>query len=449
MAFNFSVIQDAASVQSEPVRDQANPTIIKVIGCGGGGSSGVRRMIESNVQGVEFIVLNTDLQALNKNPAPTKLPIGQKLTGGLGSGGNPEVGENAAKEDTNSIEEIVKDADMVILTAGMGGGTGTGSIPVVAEIARKAGALTVAVVTTPFDFEGPDRMNNARNGIDKLRECVDSLIEIPNEAVFKIIDNNITFVQAFQIADELLCQGVKGICEIITKEGVVNRDFNDMQTVLKDAGDTLLGVGEGSGENRAIDAAQMAISNPMLENMKIDGASKILVNITAPADITMNEVREINSTIKASAAAKHHLLWGQILDPTMDGKVRVIVIATGFKKFEPVQQTAPVEAVEVKRPNNVVSPTYIDDLLNPKSVNDVIKSSVDNVLGSDESKMKGTSLGSDLEGGSFEPVKPSFNNGTRFTTPPGYGDMSELDKPACLRRQEGNNYSKTINLSGE
>ena len=266
MAFDFSVINND---QAETARNVANPTIIKVIGCGGGGSSGVRRMIESNVQGVEFIVMNTDLQALNKNPAPTKLAIGQKLTGGLGSGGNPEVGENAAREDTSAIENVVSGADMVILTAGMGGGTGTGSIPVVAEIAKKAGALTVAVVTTPFDFEGPDRMNNARCGIDKLRDCVDSLIEIPNEAVFKIIDKNITFVQAFQLADELLSQGVKGITEIITKEGIVNRDFNDMQTVLKDAGNTLLGVGEGTGENRAIDAAQMAISNPMLEYMKM------------------------------------------------------------------------------------------------------------------------------------------------------------------------------------
>lgn len=445
MGFDFSVISNQTPLASEPMRDQANPTIIKVIGCGGGGSSGVRRMIESNVQGVEFIVMNTDLQALGKNPAPTKLAIGQKLTGGLGSGGNPEVGENAAREDTSAIENVVAGADMVILTAGMGGGTGTGSIPVVAEIAKKAGALTVAVVTTPFEFEGPDRMNNARTGIDKLRECVDSLIEIPNESVFKIIDTNITFVQAFQLADELLSQGVKGITEIITKEGIVNRDFNDMQTVLKDAGNTLLGVGEGTGENRAIDAAQMAISNPMLEYMKMDGASKILVNITAPADITMDEVREINSTITASAAKKHHLLWGQILDPTMEGKIRVIVIATGFKSHEDVAPviSEPVKETAKKIDPNVVSTEDFVGMLGSLGTT----SSSDAFSHREEEKAEGSSLGNDIFG-SFESVKPTHTSGSQFAVPSGYANMSELERPACLRKQEKeNNYSKTINLS--
>jgi len=436
MSFDFSVINNE---QAEPVRNVANPTVIKVIGCGGGGSSGVRRMIESNVQGVEFIVMNTDLQALNKNPAPTKLAIGQKLTGGLGSGGNPEVGENAAKEDTSAIENVVSGADMVILTAGMGGGTGTGSIPVVAEIAKKAGALTIAVVTTPFEFEGPDRMNNARSGIDKLRDCVDSLIEIPNEAVFKIIDKNITFVQAFQLADELLSQGVKGITEIITKEGIVNRDFNDMKTVLKDAGNTLLGVGEGSGENRAIDAAQMAISNPMLENMKMDGASKILVNITAPADITMDEVREINSTITASCAPKHHLLWGQIVDPSMDGKIRVIVIATGFNArssvVNPVIQETVIPEPKKEDPN-VMSADAFGDLLFGRMFNNATPAVP---AEEEEEKKEGTSLGSDLFGGSFEPVKPS----SKVNPPDGFKGQNDINAPACWRKSS-NEYSRTI-----
>jgi len=433
MSFDFQVVPD----QNLSGRNVANPTVIKVIGCGGGGSSGVRRMIESNVEGVEFVVMNTDLQALSKNPAPTKLAIGQKLTGGLGSGGNPEVGENAAREDTSAIEGVVAGADMIILTAGMGGGTGTGSIPVVAEIARKAGALTVAVVTTPFDFEGSDRMNNARTGIDKLRECVDALIEIPNESVFKIIDKNITFVQAFQLADELLSQGVKGITEIITKEGIVNRDFNDVKTVLKEAGNTLLGVGEGSGENRAIDAAQMAISNPMLENMKMDGATKILVNITAPADITMDEVREINSTITASCAAKHHLLWGQIVDPSMDGKVRVIVIATGFKKLEAVPVSPVIAEPEIKNPN-VISADDFSDLLNPSYSEPETKAPVVDAEKEEEEKAKPI-FSDDALGGSFDKVKPSYTN--TVNPPAGFNGQNDINQPACWRQS---NYSKTI-----
>lgn len=441
MAFAFSVIQDQDSVQSEPVRDQANPTKIKVIGCGGGGSSGVRRMMESNVQGVEFIVMNTDLQALSKNPAPTKLAIGQKLTGGLGSGGNPEVGENAAKEDTAAIEEIVSGADMVILTAGMGGGTGTGSVPVVAEIAKKAGALTVAVVTTPFSFEGTDRMNNARNGIEKLRDCVDSLIEIPNESVFKIIDNEITFVQAFQIADELLCQGVKGITEIITKEGLVNRDFNDMQTVLKNAGETLLGVGEGVGENRAIDAAQMAISNPMLENIKIDGASKILINITGPAGVKMNEIRELINTVTASAAPKNHILWGQIQDDSMGDKIRVVVIATGFNA--PV--TAPAvepEPVRVKR-DDVISTGELENLLNMTPAASSFSSEVSSDPASygEVKQPWGENL---FDDGGFEPVKSSYSN--NFAPPPDFSGQNDISQPACWRNQN-NDLPKGINFS--
>ncbi len=440
MAFDFSVINNE---QSEPARNVANPTIIKIIGCGGGGSSGVRRMIESNVQGVEFVVMNTDLQALSKNPAPTKLAIGQKLTGGLGSGGNPEVGENAAKEDTAAIEEIVKGADMVILTAGMGGGTGTGSVPVVAEIAKKAGALTVAVVTTPFSFEGSDRMNNAKNGIEKLRENVDSLIEIPNESVFKIIDNEITFVQAFQIADELLCQGVKGITEIITKEGLVNRDFNDMQTVLKDAGETLLGVGEGSGENRAIDAAQMAISNPMLENIKIDGASKILINITGPAGVKMNEIRELINTVTASAASKNHILWGQIVDPEMEDSIRVTVIATGFNRRSSavVQSVVPETVMDTKKEDpNVMSADAFGDLLSGNMFTSSAATSEPVATEINEEKKEGTNLGLDLFG-NFEPVKPSS---TKMNPPAGFNGQNDLSQPACWRKPASSDYSRTI-----
>ncbi|MCQ2596778.1 MAG: cell division protein FtsZ [Treponema sp.] len=440
MSFDFSVVQDQGTFG----RDVANPTVIKVIGCGGGGSSAVRRMIESNVQNVEFIVLNTDLQALNKSPAPVKVPIGQKLTGGLGAGGNPDVGESAAKEDANAIEQLVEGADMVIVTAGMGGGTGTGSIPVVAEIARKSGALTVAVVTTPFDFEGSGRMKNAQAGLEKLREMVDSLIVIPNEQVFKVIDKNINFVQAFQIADELLCQGIKGVSEIITTPGLVNLDFNDVKSVLQNQGDALLGVGQGEGENRGIDAAQMAISNPMLENLKMDGASKILVNITGPADVGMMEIKDIMNTITASANPENEIFWGQIIDESLGNKVHVTVIATGFKKYEPVRQSKIETPVLEKRTDpNVVSADEFAGMFGPISTEPVTSSTA--AFEEPEEKKEGSSLGADLAG-SFESVRPSFGS-NRFSTPSGYSDMSELEKPACIRKQDKENgYSKSIYL---
>lgn len=441
MGFDFQVVQD------QPVRNVENPTIIRVIGCGGGGSNAVRQMIEDQVTDVDFVVLNTDLQSLDKNPAPTKLPIGQKLTGGLGSGGNPEIGEKAAMEDATAIEQLVEGADMIILTAGMGGGTGTGSIPIVGEIARKSGALTIAVVTTPFSFEGPDRMKNAMQGIEKLKQCVDSLIVIPNEQIFKIIDNDINLRQGFRIADDLLCQGVKGICEIITKEGVVNRDFNDMKTVLKDAGSTLLGVGEGTGENRATDAAQMAISNPMLEHLKIDGAKKLLVCVISSSNIKMNEIREINSLITAAAAKNHHNLWGQIIDETMEDKIRVVVIATGFndpeKEEEEVAKAAAVVNIqpEEKKDPNVISSAEFEHIINGSSFGTTVSPSV-NVNQTSSEPVKGT-LGADICG-SFESVRP---RSTSFEMPSGYDTMDNYIKPACIRQQE--KLSRVIDLSDE
>ncbi|MBP5752539.1 MAG: cell division protein FtsZ, partial [Treponema sp.] len=280
-----------------------SPTVIKIVGCGGGGSSAVNRMVEAGVSDVEFVVLNTDMQALQISKAQTRLPIGQELTGGLGAGGNPEVGENAAMEDKERIADVLSGADMVIITAGMGGGTGTGSAPIVAQIAHDQGALTVAVVTTPFEFEAAIRMEYAMAGLQKLRENVDSLIIIPNQQIMKIVGNDkkLSYKQAFRLADDVLCQGVQGITEIITKPGVVNCDFADVKTVMVGQGDAILGVGFAYGENRAVEAAQNAITNPMLENRHIDGASNILVNITSAEDLAMVEVEEVISTITASA----------------------------------------------------------------------------------------------------------------------------------------------------
>ncbi len=311
-----------------------NPTVIKIIGCGGGGSNAVNRMIESGVNDVEFVVMNTDLQALGVSKAQKRLSIGQKLTGGLGAGGNPEVGENAAKEDAERISNIVKGADMVVITAGMGGGTGTGSAPVVAELAKKEGALTIAVVTTPFGFEGPVRMRNAQDGLKKLRGNVDSLIVVPNQQIMKIVDKKVNFKQAFRLADDVLCQGVQGISEIITLPGDINVDFADVKSVMQGQGDAILGVGFGEGENRAVDAAQAAISNPLLEDCQIDGASNILVNVVGDDDEasmpTMMELEEITKTISASASKNVNIISGICTKHGMGDKLSVTVIATGF-----------------------------------------------------------------------------------------------------------------------
>lgn len=323
----LSVVNDESSTLKAP-----SPTVIKIIGCGGGGSSAVNRMIEAGVSDVEFVVLNTDIQALGVSKAQKRLAIGQELTGGLGAGGEPSVGENAAKEDADMITNVVKGANMVIITAGMGGGTGTGSAPIVAGLARQQGALTIAVVTTPFNFERSKRMENAREGLRKLRENVDSLIVIPNEQIMKIADKKMNFRQAFRLADDVLCQGVQGISEIITKPGDINIDFADVRSVLKNQGEAILGVGIGEGENRAVDAAQRAICNPMLEDRRIDGARNILVNITGPEDLSMLEVNEIIENISSSADKDCNLFWGQVFDPEMGEKVSVTVIATGFEQ---------------------------------------------------------------------------------------------------------------------
>lgn len=310
-----------------------NPTVIKIIGCGGGGSSAVKRMIEAGVNDVEFYVLNTDVQALKKSPAQNKIPIGRKLTGGLGAGGNPQVGEEAANEDAEKIKNILEGANMVIITAGMGGGTGTGSAPVVAKLAHDQGILTIAVVTTPFDFEGKGRMKYAQEGIEKLRGNVDSLIVIPNEQLTKIpevIDRKLNYLQAFRLADNVLCQGVQGISEIITVPGEINLDFNDVKAVMKDAGDAILGVGFGDGDNKIIEAAQSAISNPLLENRTIDGAKKLLINICSDENLAMSEVQDVVNDIKASASSEVAVFVGLVVDPKMEGKIAITVIATCF-----------------------------------------------------------------------------------------------------------------------
>ena len=308
------------------------PAVIKVVGSGGGGSSAVNRMIERGLTGVDFIAVNTDRQDLfNKSKAETRLQIGTAITGGRGAGGKPNIGEEAAVEDRDEIAGVLRGADMVFITAGMGGGTGTGSAPVIAKTAKEQGALTVAVVTKPFDCEGRYKMKLAEEGIKKLREAVDTLIVIPNQHLFKLVERNTTFSQACVLADDVLRQGVQGISDIITKTGYINTDFADVESIMKGQGDALMGIGIGSGENRAKEAASNAIDNPMLEDTNIDGATHILLNIAGPEDISLVEIDEVMNTIKSKADPDVEIIFGVIYEPELGSNIRVSVIATGFK----------------------------------------------------------------------------------------------------------------------
>ncbi len=308
----------------------AGKTVIKVIGCGGGGSNAVARMIQVGVQGVDFIAANTDLQALESSPAATKIPLGRQVTGGLGAGGKPEVGEQAAEEDRETIQNVLKGADMVFVTAGMGGGTGTGSAPVIARVAKEMGCLTVAVVTRPFSFERQRKMDLADAGIDRLREHVDTVITIPNENLLKLVDQKTPIREAFLMADDVLRMGVQGISDLITKRGEINIDFADVRTVMEGQGDALMGIGEGRGDNRAVDAATMAIENPLLDDVNIEGARGLLVNVTGGPDFSLFEYNEVMDIISSRVDKQANVISGQDTDESMSDGVRVTVIATGF-----------------------------------------------------------------------------------------------------------------------
>ncbi|MBP9839054.1 MAG: cell division protein FtsZ [Proteobacteria bacterium] len=303
---------------------------IKVIGIGGGGGNAVNNMIRSGLKGVEFITANTDAQALKSTEAPVKLQLGLELTKGLGAGANPEVGEGAARESADEIRSYLEGADMVFVTAGMGGGTGGGGAAVVASIAKEMGALTVGVVTKPFMFEGKRRMNNADSGIEALKKQVDTLITIPNQRLLAIAGRNTTLLDTFRKADDVLYQAVKGISDLILFEGLVNVDFADVRAVMSEMGMAMMGSGEGSGENRAIDAAEKAISSPLLEDVSISGARGVLINVTAGPDVTLQEINEAAELIHSEAHDDANIIWGMVIDPTLSDLVRVTVIATGF-----------------------------------------------------------------------------------------------------------------------
>ncbi len=302
---------------------------IKVVGVGGGGGAGVNRMIEAGVKGVEFVAVNTDVQALHYNKAQKKLHIGKTVTRGLGAGMDPELGRQAAEESQNEIREALKDADMVFVTCGLGGGTGTGASPIVAEIARDIGALTVAVVTKPFSFEGVQRKNLAERGYSELADKVDTIITIPNDKLLQVIDKKTSLLDAFMVVDEILQQGVQGIAELITVPGLINVDFADVKAVMSNAGSALMGIGRASGENKAIEAAKAAINSPMLE-MNIEGAGGILFTITGGDNLGMSEVNEAAKIITASAEEESKIIFGTVIDKNMKDEIKITVVATGF-----------------------------------------------------------------------------------------------------------------------
>jgi cell division protein FtsZ len=303
---------------------------IKVIGVGGGGGNAVTRMARVGLEGVEFVVANTDRQALQHNAAPFKIQIGAKLTKGLGAGADPNVGREAALEDTDSLIQALTGADMVFVTTGLGGGTGTGAAPVIASLASELGALTIAVVTKPFKFEGKKRLAQADRGLAALRECVDTIITIPNERLLSIIDRETTLPEAFATADDVLRQAIQGISDLILVPGLINLDFADVKTIMSGMGIAMMGTGVMSGENRTIEAAKAAISSPLLEGASMQGARGVIINVTGGHDLSLMEVNEASLLIQEAAHEDANIIFGAVVDPTLDGRVKVTVIATGF-----------------------------------------------------------------------------------------------------------------------
>ncbi|NUO18399.1 cell division protein FtsZ [bacterium] len=305
---------------------------MKVVGVGGAGGNALNWMIEAGLKNVDFIAVNTDAQALDTNSAPRKIQIGTASTRGLGAGANPAVGREAVEENREEIKQLLSGADMVFVTAGMGGGTGTGAAPTVAQIARECGALTVGIVTKPFSFEGKKRMAHAMEGIEELRSQVDTLIVIPNQRLISLVDRNTSLVDAFKLADNVLLHATRGISDLITEPGMVNLDFADVRTVMAAKGDALMGVGVGTGEHRAVEAAQQAISSPLLEEVSIDGARSVLVNITGGSNLTLMDVADATTVITEAAGEEAEVIFGAVIDKSIDDEVRVTVIATGFNR---------------------------------------------------------------------------------------------------------------------
>jgi cell division protein FtsZ len=326
----------------ELVDNDINKAQIRVIGVGGGGGNAVNNMIQCGMTGVDFVAVNTDAQDLERSLAPRRFQLGNSLTKGLGAGADPEVGREAALEDRERIAELVVGSDMVFITAGMGGGTGTGAAPVIAQVAKEVGALTVACVTRPFHFEGRRRRKQAEEGVESLRNCVDTLITIPNQRLISMANERTTMAEAFSLADKVLYEAVKGVSDLINFQGIVNVDFADVRTIMANKGMALMGVGFGTGEHRTVEAAQKAISSPLLDDVSIAGATSVLINITGSSDLTMFEINEASTMIQEEAHEDANVIWGWVIDETMQEEARVTVIATGFDEAY-LQATPSVE----------------------------------------------------------------------------------------------------------
>jgi len=335
---------------------------IKVIGIGGGGGNAVNRMIDAKLQGVNYVSTNTDAQVLAFSNAEQKIQIGSRITKGLGSGSNPEIGRKAAEEDKDRITKALKGADMVFITAGMGGGTGTGGAPIVARIAKDLGALTVGVVTKPFSFEGHRRMKQAEEGIKLLKECVDTLIAIPNDRLLQIVEENTSILDAFKIADEILLHGIQGITEIVVEPGLINVDFADVKMIIENAGTAIMGLGRASGENRAVEAAQRAVNSPILET-KIDGAKGLLFNISGSSSLTLHEVNRAAEIISKAANPEANIIFGAVINKGLNDEVKVTVIATGFETLEKIKEEPKLEEIDFDKDkigyNDLDIPTFL------------------------------------------------------------------------------------------
>ena len=387
---------------------------LKVIGIGGAGGNATNRMIQAGMQGVDFIAINTDAHDLENNAAENKIQIGKNLTKGLGAGAQAEVGREAVQSDQEAIEAILEDADMAFVTAGMGGGTGTGAAPMIAKLSREMGILTVGIVTLPFNFEGPKRMNRALEGIAELRKACDTVIAIPNQKLMSIVETDTTVVEAFQLADSVLHQAAKGISDLINVHGLINLDFADVQTIMKKMGEAIMGTGVAQGEERAVLAAQQAISSPLLDDASISGAQGVLVNITGSADLTLLEVDAATNIIFEEAGKDANIIFGAVIDPSLGDEIRVTVIATGFNQGQYVSEKEPaVEEVVAPTPQRPTQ-ELLDQMNQPvfKQQDDAEEPTV--------------------EAPQQETPKPSFKFDD--TNPAIYGE--DLDVPAFIRRQQ-------------
>jgi cell division protein FtsZ len=445
---------------------------IKVVGVGGGGSNAVNRMVQAGFEGVEFVVANTDLQALRANAATVKLQIGSKLTKGLGAGADPNVGRQAALEDTEKIIQALDGADMVFVTTGLGGGTGTGAAPVIASLASELGALTVAVVTKPFKFEGKKRQIQAERGLEALRDCVDTIITIPNERLLTIIDRTTSMIDAFATADDVLRQAIQGISDLILVPGLINLDFADVKTIMAGMGLAMMGTGVAEGPDRAMEAARRAISSPLLEGASVNGARGVIINVTGGPDLSLVEVSEASCIVQEAADEDANIIFGAVIDPALKGKVKITVIATGFGAAANARPVAPAATTPVDmtqyadyarmRSDSVASPATITmpaakmsiarrPLLDlPMAANgggsaiSLSSGSASAASAASGSSNAASSSGPSMAGtGSAAAAGPIDPDAMRLDTPadtavdPDFDLSSTFDVPAFLRRQEG------------